>query len=51
MKLGTRVDLGPGHIVLHRDPATPPPKGHNPPPIFGQYMLWPSGRMDQDVIW
>jgi len=24
------VGLGPGHIVLHGDPASPPPKGHSP---------------------
>jgi len=30
MKLGTQVGLGPGHIVLDGDPATPPPKGHSP---------------------
>jgi len=31
MKLGTVVGLGPGHIVLDRDPAPPPPKkGHTP---------------------
>jgi len=30
MKLGTQVRLGPGHIVLDGDPATPPPKGHSP---------------------
>ena len=29
MKLGTEVGLGPGHIVLDRDPA-PLPKGHSP---------------------
>ena len=28
MKLGTQVDLGPGHIVLDGDRALPPPKGH-----------------------
>ena len=27
MKLGTQVGLGPGHIVLNGDPATPVPKG------------------------
>jgi len=31
MKLGMQVGLGPGHIVLDRDPALPPPKGHSPP--------------------
>jgi len=36
--------LGPGNIVLDGDPAVPPPpKGHNP--IFGPYLLWPSGWM------
>jgi len=30
MKLGMQVGLGPGHIVLDRDPAPPPPKGHSP---------------------
>jgi len=30
MKLGMRLDLGPGHILLDRDPAPPPPKGHSP---------------------
>jgi len=29
MKLGTHVGLGPGHIVLDRDPA-PPIKGAHP---------------------
>ena len=28
MPLGMEVGLGPGHIVLHRDPAHP--KGHSP---------------------
>jgi len=30
MKLGMHVSLGPGYIVLDRDSALPPPKGHNP---------------------
>jgi len=30
MKLGTKVGLGPGHIVLDGDPA-PPPKGGTAP--------------------
>jgi len=30
MKLGTRIGLGPGHIVLDGDPAPPPPKGTAP---------------------
>jgi len=48
MKLGMQVGLGPGHIVLGGDPAAPPLKGHSPP-IFGPYLLWPNGCMDQDV--
>ena len=30
MKLGMQVGLGPGHTVLDRDPALPPPKGTAP---------------------
>ena len=30
MPLGTEVGLGPGHIVLHGDPAPTPPKGRSP---------------------
>jgi len=37
------VGLGPGHSL-------PLPKGAQPP-IFGQYLLWPNGWMDQDVTW
>jgi len=47
MKHGMEVDLGPGHIVLHGDQL--PQKGAQPPPIFGPYLLWPNGWMDQDV--
>jgi len=50
MKLGTQVGLGPGHIVLHGDPAPPPPKGHSPP-IFSPYQLRPNCCMDQGVTW
>jgi len=44
MPLGTNVGLGPGHIVLHGDPA--PPKGHSPP-IFSSCLLWPNGHPSQ----
>ena len=44
MKLGARVGLNPGHIVLDGDPP-PLPKGAQPP-IFGPYLLWPYGWMD-----
>jgi len=30
VKLGMKVGLGPGHIVLDGDPAPPPPKGQSP---------------------
>jgi len=32
------LGLGPGHIVLDRDPAW---KGHSSPPLFGPCLLWP----------
>jgi len=48
MKLGTQVGLGPGHIVLHGDPATP--KGTHPP-VFGPCLWWPNGWMDYDATW
>ena len=50
MPLGVEVGLGPGHIVLDGDPALSPPKVHSPP-IFGPYLLWPNGWMDQDATW
>ena len=51
MPLGREVGLGPGDIVLDGDPAPSPEKGHSSPPLFGPYLLWPNGWMDQDVIW
>jgi len=30
MKLNMQVGLAPGHIVLDKEPAMPPPKGHSP---------------------
>jgi len=50
MKLGMQVGLGPGHIVLHVDPA-PLPQRDTAPSIFDPYMLRPHGCMDQDVTW
>ena len=50
MKLDIQVGLGPGHIVLHGDPAPPHLKGHSPS-IFGPYLWRPNGCMDQDVTW
>jgi len=51
--LARTVGLGPGHIVLDGDPASPPPKkkgAQSPNPIFGPCLLWPNGWMDQDAI-
>jgi len=49
MPLGMEVGLGPGHIVLGGDSAPPTPM--HSPPIFGPYLLWPNGWMDQDAAW
>ena len=45
MKLGMQVGLGPGHIVLDRNPAPHPPKGHSPTKFSahiccGQMAAW-----------
>jgi len=44
MPLGTEVDLGPVHIVLDGDPASPAQKGHSSPLLFSPCLLWPNGR-------
>jgi len=41
MSLGTEVGLGLCDVVLDGD--TDPPKGAQPPPLFGPYLLWPNG--------
>ena len=51
MLLGTEVGLGPGHNVLDGDPAPPPKKGTQQPPIFGLCVLWPNCWTDQDATW
>ena len=48
MPLGMEVGLSPGHIVLDGEP-TPPKMAQ--PPIFGPYLLWPNGWVDQDATW
>jgi len=48
MVLDMDVGLGPGHIVLDGGPAPPSRKGAEPP-IFGPFLLWPKGWMDQDA--
>jgi len=50
MTLGMEVGLGPFHIVLDGDAAPLPKKGAEPP-IFGQSLFWPNGRMHQYATW
>jgi len=49
MPLGREVGLGPCYVVLDGDPAPPPKKGAQQPPIFGSCLLWPNGWIDQDA--
>jgi len=49
MQLGVQVGIGSGHIVLDGQPGPTPKKGKAP--IFGPYLLWPNGSMDQDATW
>jgi len=50
MPLGREVALGPGDIVLDRDPAPPPQKGAQQPPTLA-HVYWPNGSVDQDITW
>ena len=47
MPLGREVCLSPCDIMLDGDPVPTPVKGTQPP-IFGPYLLWPNGWIDQD---
>jgi len=49
MPLGTEVGLSPGYIALDGDPA-PPQKGAQHPPLFGPCLLWPNGRLSQQLL-
>jgi len=51
MVLGTDVDLSPGYFVFDGDPAPSPKRGGDPSSIFGPFLLWPNGCMDQDSTW
>jgi len=51
MPLGTEVGLNPGDFVLDGDPAPPQKGGTAPSPIFGPFLSWPNGCMDQDGTW
>jgi len=48
MPLGMGVGLCSGDFVLDADPPPPPHKGDKALPIFGPFLLWPNGWMDQD---
>ena len=47
MLLGMKVGLDPSDIVLDGTQLPPLPKGEAKPPVFGPYLLWPNGCMDQ----
>jgi len=47
MPLGMEVGLSPGDFALDGNPAPSPKRGWSPQ-IFGPYLLWPNGWMDQD---
>jgi len=49
MPLGTKVGLSSGNSVLDGDPAPSPQEAE--PAIFGPWLLWPNGWMDQDGTW
>jgi len=50
MPLGAEVGLGPGLIVLDGDRA-PPKEAQQPTPlIFGTCLLWPNGRLSQQLL-
>jgi len=48
MKLGMKVGLGPGHIVLDGDKLPLPKKGRSPQ-FSDHCLLWPYDLMDQDA--
>ena len=49
MKLSTEIGLGPGHIVLDGNPASPPKRGTAP--NFRPMSVVANGCMDQDATW
>jgi len=52
-KLGMRIGLGPGHIVLDGDPASQLPLAQRgtAPQIFGPCLLLPNGWLDEAGTW
>jgi len=52
MSLGMKLGLGQGDFVLDGDHAPLSPKGGGAPQkIFGPYLLWPNGWMDEAGTW
>jgi len=51
MKIGTRVDLDPGHIVTVRMGTQLFLTQRVQPPIFSPYLLSQNGWTDQDATW
>jgi len=50
--LGMEVGLSPGDFMLDGYPVSFPQKGAEPPsPIFGPFLLWPNGCMQQNATW
>jgi len=50
MPLGKEVGIGPVHIVLHSDPMGSSAPHSSPSPLFGSCLLWPNGRLSQQML-
>jgi len=51
MVLGMEVGLSPCGFVLDGNPAHSQKGGRAPSPIFGPFLRWPNGWMDEDATW
>ena len=51
MPLGTKVGVGPGDIVLHGDPVSPPPKKGDTSLQFRSMSIVAKRLDDQDATW
>ena len=51
MPLGMEEGLNPGEFVFDGEPAPSLKRGGATSPIFGLWLLWPNGWMDQDGTW
>jgi len=50
MKLATQVGLGLATLYQMGTHLSSPKRGRSPT-MFGPYLLWPNGLMDQDATW